>query len=217
MGWSVGGAPRQLCISIYTHTHTLQISHGDTLILYVNHVRLSCPNSAAFQAPQPGSSCDSCVCHGNNLQGDMEENTTGMGRHASDGEMMGGVRLRKQKTNLFLEKEKASKSPAWIPAVKLYMNKIVYSEWIKSRSTVRLHLIKKANTTNISNEIWEIWFYKTHVGAASRSHEQWLCALQLHKHRQEAGSTYITQLLFMAHNALHFLNQQHTYTHSTAH
>lgn len=33
---------------------------------------------------------------------------------------------------------------------------------------------------------------------------------------QEAGSTYITQLLFMAHNALHFLSQHYTYTHSTA-
>ena len=35
--------------------------------------------------------------------------------------------------------------------------------------------------------------------------------------KQEAESTYITQLLFMAHNALHFLSQHYTYTHSTAH
>lgn len=48
------------------------------------------------------------VCHGNNLQGDTEENTTGMGRHASRGEIMGGViglgeeRQPETKENIFL-------------------------------------------------------------------------------------------------------------------
>lgn len=80
MDWLLTRAPLQLCISIKTRTQT-PIFCGDTLILYVNRATLSCQNGAGFQQHSSANQTIA-VCHGNNLQGDMEENTMGMGRPA---------------------------------------------------------------------------------------------------------------------------------------
>lgn len=55
---------------------------------YMDHLRLSCQNRTAFQCQNLANRMIA-VCHGNNLQGEKDENTMGMGRHASRGEMMG--------------------------------------------------------------------------------------------------------------------------------
>lgn len=67
----------------HTHTHkSPSKGHTDLVILYANHLRLSCQNGTAFQHCSLANRMIA-VCHGNNLQGDTEENTTGMGRGAS--------------------------------------------------------------------------------------------------------------------------------------
>lgn len=70
------------------------------------------------------------VCHGNNLQGEKDENTMGMGRHASRGEMMGSETGRgeeretwqqKQKIVPFVVKENVSEEDEWKAALKLHV------------------------------------------------------------------------------------------------
>lgn len=113
---------------IHINTQTPRLSRGDTLILYVNHVRLSCQNGAAFQYYSLANQMIA-VCHGNNLQGDMEEKYNRDGQTCKHWWNDGRVRWsRKQSSFWCEEKEETSKSPAWKPALKLHTAKIFCSE-----------------------------------------------------------------------------------------
>lgn len=75
---------------MHAWTVGLSLGYTDLVILYLNHLRLSCQSATAFQHHGSANPM-TAVCHGNSLQGDTEENTTGMGRRASRGEMMEGL------------------------------------------------------------------------------------------------------------------------------